>query len=518
MDNIFSFIEKNNSISKSSKYNFKQLIFNSCDVFLREFLLDNWSKLEIHFKHSLSDNELNKMYDYFFLSECERMKIYIHDIKTEEKRKKFANIVQNIQKYLKKYNIHKINEFVLNNFDCLKEEMKNNWLKKMIFWSFWGTKQFDTFFEKIKNDNYYQWFIINNFSRIKNDFINNSNWCEYFFNFERLQKYLNNGMIINDWFLNFVVNFKDHNSIIIKEQYKHFENFLREKLDFYHSKIKNIDDTSSWLENKIILSNILNYFRKTKKEYKLCKQIENDIDEYQDKYLEKYGTKVSFNLSQQNQKMICDAYSNIEQDWYVKILSLTHHKKNDKKFISFFEEIGGDEKNIIDMICDDEEYFFSSKMDHLNIHIKYCVWILREFYLSTKKNDIFFRMLTDLLKECIKLIKDSFNQFSYNDEIKMLLLKDWISKDMSNIIDNKQYLNQKLNFSSSISIVLLIEKFLEILYLCKYPKDKSLPRWYLTLSLLLAKESPIEEIFGKNTIKIIKYIVSDSRGLNIRKN
>ena len=157
--------------------------------------------------------------------------------------------------------------------------------------------------------------------------------------------------------------------------------------------------------------------------------------------------------------MICDAYSNIEQDWYVKILSLTHHKKNDKKFISFFEEIGGDEKNIIDMICDDEEYFFSSKMDHLNIHIKYCVWILREFYLSAKKNDIFFRMLTGLLKECIKLIKDSFNQFSYNDEIKMLLLKDWISKDMSNIIDNKQYLNQKLNFSSSISIVLLIEKF-----------------------------------------------------------
>ncbi|MBQ7749054.1 hypothetical protein IJR75_00300 [bacterium] len=68
------------------------------------------------------------------------------------------------------------------------------------------------------------------------------------------------------------------------------------------------------MENKIILSNILNYFRKTKKEYKLCKQIENDIDEYQDKYLEKYGTKVSFNLSQQNQKMICDAYSNIEQD------------------------------------------------------------------------------------------------------------------------------------------------------------------------------------------------------------
>ena len=126
MDNIFSFIEENNSISESSKYHFKQLIFNSCDVFLREFLLDNWSKLEIHFKHSLSDNELNKMYDYFFLSEYERMKIYIHDIKTEENRKKFENIVQNIQKYLKKYNIHKINEFVLNNFDCLKEEMKNN--------------------------------------------------------------------------------------------------------------------------------------------------------------------------------------------------------------------------------------------------------------------------------------------------------------------------------------------------------------------------------------------------------
>ena len=66
MDNIFSFIEKNNSISKSSKTFFKQLMFNSCDEFLREFLFDNWSKLEIHFKQSLSDNGLNKMYDYFF--------------------------------------------------------------------------------------------------------------------------------------------------------------------------------------------------------------------------------------------------------------------------------------------------------------------------------------------------------------------------------------------------------------------------------------------------------------------
>ncbi len=61
------------------------------------------------------------------------MKIYIHDIKTGENRKKFENIVQNIQKYLKKYNIHEINEFALNNFDCWKEEMKSDWLKKWFF-------------------------------------------------------------------------------------------------------------------------------------------------------------------------------------------------------------------------------------------------------------------------------------------------------------------------------------------------------------------------------------------------
>ena len=32
------------------------------------------------------------MHDYFFLSECERMKIYIHDIKTEENRKYCSSV------------------------------------------------------------------------------------------------------------------------------------------------------------------------------------------------------------------------------------------------------------------------------------------------------------------------------------------------------------------------------------------------------------------------------------------
>ena len=36
------------------------------------------------------------------------------------------------------------------------------------------------------------------------------------------------------------------------------------------------------------------------------------------------------------------------------------------------------------------------------------------------------------------------------------------------------------------------------------------------LNFLLGKDTPIEEIFGKNTIKIIKYVLSDNRGLNIR--
>lgn len=86
------------------------------------------------------------------------------------------------------------------------------------------------------------------------------------------------------------------------------------------------------------------------------------MNEYQDKYLKKYGTKISFNLlPQQNQKMILDAYNNIEQDWYSKILCLTHRKINDKKFISSFEEIGIDEKNIVDMISDGKNIFLLQK-------------------------------------------------------------------------------------------------------------------------------------------------------------
>lgn len=58
----------------------------------------------------------------------------------------------------------------------------------------------------------------------------------------------------------------------------------------------------------------------------------------------------------------------------------------------------------------------------------------KKFYLSTKK--CIFQKLTKLLKDCIKLIKDKFNQFSYYDECKMLLLNDWFSEDISKIINN----------------------------------------------------------------------------------
>ncbi len=126
MSNIFSFIEKNDNIH-DGKIFFKQTIRDLPDEFLRDFLLDNWKKLKIHFQQPSLNNELDKMYDYFFLSKCERMKVYTHNIKAKENRKKFENIVQDSQKYLKKFTIHRINEFVVNNFDRLKGEMKKNY-------------------------------------------------------------------------------------------------------------------------------------------------------------------------------------------------------------------------------------------------------------------------------------------------------------------------------------------------------------------------------------------------------
>ena len=39
-----------------------------------------------------------------------------------------------------------------------------------------------------------------------------------------------------------------------------------------------------------------------------------------------------------------------------------------KNLFHLFEEIGTDEKNIVDMISDEEEYFFTSKMAHFNIN------------------------------------------------------------------------------------------------------------------------------------------------------
>lgn len=518
MNNIFSFIKKSNNIDNVSKNFFKQPIFSIPDEFLREFLLDNWGEINIYLANYYQKNSqynCDNVYDYFFLLECKRMKVYVHDIKKEENKKKFENICNYVEDYLKKFSIPKIQKIILDNFEYFLK-CESNWLKKLIFWFFWNSKKFNIFFEKIKNITFYQTFIIDNFKKIKKNFMDHLNWCKYFFNYERLKKYLNNGEIINNWFLNFLLEFKNLKNQTIENNYKLFENFLFNQLNNYHLKLKNIDD-NSWIENKMILENILNFLIKNKTPYKKeCEKIVNDIKSYEREYLEKYGKKFSFSLLVN--KSIFDAYNNIEDKWYPKLFGLTHQKIENNKFVSHFEKIGSTQKNIIDKICDSEEYFFDSKISYLNINNRVIIEILKKNYLPNLNT--FSKQINKLLEiSLVEIRKSNFNQFLNKDIDEIMLFMNWFWQQCyemdieTNKNDNK---NLKNNFFMMTLLLLIIEKIMKLFYLCEYPKNKSLSCWNLTLGVLLTNFTPLEIIFGKNAIKIINYILNDSKGLKIR--
>ena len=388
-------------------------------------------------------------------------------------------------------------------------------IERTIFLIFFSSKSSNIFFKKIKDDDYYQKFIIANFSQIKNIFMQHLNWCIDFFNFEKLKKYLNNGEIIGNWFLNFIINFKDHKNKTIKENYDLFENHLKNYLDVYHKKIENIDD-SEWMENVHILENILNYFIKIKSPNKeKYVNIRNSISKRKDKYLEKYGEKISLKVvSQHDLKKFDNFFNDIkdEKEWFGKLIYLTHQKDKDNKFISNFEAIGKIEKNLMDVLCSNDEYFFITKIENLNFIKEKSLFLLKRYYLSTKKNNIFFEQLKGMI---ISILSKAASN-SYDNALKeIMLLLNFFSANTIKIIDNKEC-NLELILFLQISITLSIEKILKIFYLWKYPKEKYLERWYLSLNITLGDVSPLNEIFGKDTIKIIRYYLCDSNGINIR--
>lgn len=518
---------------KFENFCFKDLGINNLFTSLQlRHVLDKYVDIDNYFSNFEKNAGIDLLCDYFFLKTFENMGEYIQNIRPEFKER-FKKFVDSIPQWLNKFNQKEISAAVKDNFNCLFDS-KNPWLKEKLFLYILNNNEFNNLFSLIINNDFCVQFIITNLPKNKqfeNKFKSHLNWCQQIFNFDKLSKYLNNGIIINDWLLNFISRFKDHDNEFIQNEYKKFETFLKNKLDEYSKKIKNINN--EWIENKIICENILNFFIRNKyPDQEKYNSIKKDIFDFENKYLEKYGHKIEYKPSaeQQNElnKFLQDRYGNIETYWNIKLLELTHKKDENNNIFTFYEEIGkNNKKELIDDFgpCTDD-YFFNSKIQRLNIHNHFFFKILWNYYLLAN-SDIFFDQILSLIKHSYKLIyktDDIFNSEKVEYDILIGLISSGIRqiikiiKDKQNISDNEKIKVQTHSYYVLTSLISLIEKILRLFYLSGLIEDdKYLENIYPTLGNFLNPTSPLNKILGENTVKIIKYFLCNRDvGPNIR--
>ena len=518
---------------KFENFCFKDLGINDLFTSMQlRHVLDKYADIDKYFSSYEKNAGIDLLCDYFFLKTFENMGEYIQNIKPEFKER-FKKFVDSIPQWLDKFNQKEISAAIKDNFNYLFDS-KNPWLKETLFLYIWNNNEFNNLFSLIINNDFCVQFIITNLPKNKqfeNKFRSHLNWCQQIFNFDKLSKYLNNGIIINDWLLNFISRFKDHDNELIQNEYKKFETFLKNKLDEYSKKIKNIDN--EWIGNRMICDNILNFFIRNKyPDQDKYNSIKKDIFDFENKYLEKYGHKVEYKPSAEHQnelnKFLQDWYANIETYWNIKLLELTHKKDENNNIFTFYEEIGkNNKKELIDNFgpCTDD-YFFSSKIQRLNIHNHFFFKILWNYYLLAK-SDIFFDKILSLIKHSYKLIyktDDIFNGEKVEYDILIGLISSGIRqiikiiKDKQNINDNEKIEVQTHSYYVLTSLISLIEKILRLFYLSELIEDdKYLENIYPALGNFLNPTSPLNKILGENTAKIIKYFLCNRDvGPNIR--
>ena len=518
---------------KFENFRFKDLGINDLFTSMQlRHVLDKYEDIDKYFSNYEKNAGIDLLCDYFFLKTFENMGEYIQNIKPEFKER-FKKFVDSIHQWLNKFNQKEISAAIKDNFNYLFGS-KNPWLKETLFLYIWNNNEFNNLFSLIINNDFCVQFIITNLPKneqFENKFKSHLNWCQHIFNFDKLSKYLNNGIITNDWLLNFVSCFKKHDNEVIQNEYKKFESFLKDKLEEYSKKITNLDN--EWLENKIICENILNFFiRNQYPDQVKYDSIKKDIFNFWNKYLEKYGHKVEYKLSAEQQKeankLLHDEYGDINTQLNIKLLNLTHKKDENNNIFTFYEEIGkNNKKELIDNFGQNiDDYFFDSKIQKLNIHNQFFFMLIWNYYLLDK-SDIFFDQILSLIKHSYKLIyktDDIFNSEKIEYDILIGLISSGI-RQIIKIIKDKQIINddEKIKVQTHLyyvltSLISLIEKILRLFYLSELIEDdKYLKDIYPTLGNFLDSTSPLNKILGENTVKIIKYFLCNRDvGPNIR--
>ena len=518
---------------KFENFRFKDLGINDLFTSMQlRHVLDKYEDIDKYISNYEKNAGIDLLCDYFFLKTFENMGEYIQNIKPEFKER-FKKFVDSIHQWLNKFNQKEISAAIKDNFNYLFGS-KNPWLKETLFLYIWNNNEFNNLFSLIINNDFCVQFIITNLPKneqFENKFKSHLNWCQQIFNFDKLSKYLNNGIITNDWLLNFVSCFKKHDNEVIQNEYKKFESFLKDKLEEYSKKITNLDN--EWLENKIICENILNFFiRNQYPDQVKYDSIKKDIFNFWNKYLEKYGHKVEYKLSAEQQKeankLLHDEYGDINTQLNIKLLNLTHKKDENNNIFTFYEEIGkNNKKELIDNFGQNiDDYFFDSKIQKLNIHNQFFFMLIWNYYLLDK-SDIFFDQILSLIKHSYKLIyktDDIFNSEKIEYDILIGLISSGI-RQIIKIIKDKQIINddEKIKVQTHLyyvltSLISLIEKILRLFYLSELIEDdKYLKDIYPTLGNFLDSTSPLNKILGENTVKIIKYFLCNRDvGPNIR--
>lgn len=470
-------------------------------------LLDNADLIKNYFNTNITSiNTIDEFIDCLFLEKYVKFN-EVANFVNEKYKEQFSNIINFI---IEKQSIIRPKFYI----DFLKEncervlQLDNYSIIEVTFdmtFKYYSglSSVIEVFIEK------YFYMILDNFDTIQKIILSQKNYVDLILNerhFEEIKNYRLN-------------EYLDLIKLLKSKHYK-VENIVNLIIN-YGERVYDLINEDNAIYYSTILQDITKFLNDIKhKSANYFLTMNENVDLIMQKYLEKHGHTLSFEISSEK---ILEPFKNPKISWQAKLLMLTHMQNKNKKFVSYYEEIMQNEnRSIVDQACSStnptDSYFTITKQQQLNICDQILLSTL-QYFLNEKRVQKFFSMVGSLLSYICDEYKIDMNTNYLSDDLNILLNEFLLIFKIAK--ENNNFALTGLYYGLTMFIFGIIEKLLRLIYKNQNKEN------YVDIDpslgdLLGANNETIVKLLGIDNVKIIAYyLIKGNRfetGFNYRNN
>ena len=514
--NIIELIKNNKSTVILKYYGAKDMISG----FQIQTILDNYEEICSYYSNKdYRIISIDDYVDYIFIESNSNLKEVIPIVRNDLKEK-ISKMLDKLIEYKEKYKQSEVNKFIKNNYEKILA------LEKLKNYDYSAHEIVDYSLEYIEsnyqcfkaNIKLYKYIIKNYFYRVYYRF---DKYLNVFYKYSELWELLYSNKILKEYLSNNNVQklslslqyLKKADIKLYKNSIDIVYNSIKERA--FNSNDKEILNTYSDIKVTIKLFDSLG-------EFELSDEFNKELEKQQkvlDNYILKNGHHSKYEI---NLEEFISKYEDLNINWEIKSLMLTHTKKENQMISRFQYSIEGIEKrSLLDRFVsgneDTNDYFPYSVQNHLSITMM-VGRILINYMLSddARRKEIMNYMFAGVVNYIeknnidISNIEDDFNMLNYS--IKCLIsMEQQKEKDSLALV--------YLNYNTLHLCIGIIEKILREICYKFIVVNRSISTKNLSIDNILTSVE-VEKYLGTANIRTIRYYLTsyESAGVKVGMN